>query len=53
MCPKQVVYVGEADIIGLESYLIISLRINGVGCMGVSGQYQLYLFSELVKTLNQ
>jgi len=51
-CPKQVVYAGEADIIGLESYLMMGLRINGVGLMGFSGQLQIYLFSELVKIFN-
>jgi hypothetical protein len=44
-CPKQVVYAGEADIIGLESYLMMGLRINGVGLMGFSGQLQIYLVS--------
>jgi hypothetical protein len=37
-CPKQVVYTDKTDIIGLESYLMIGLRINGVGLMGFSEQ---------------
>jgi hypothetical protein len=37
-CLKQVVYAGEADIIGLETYLMMGLRINGVGLTGFSGQ---------------
>jgi len=37
-CPKQVVYADEADIIGLESYLMMGLRTNGVGLIGFSGQ---------------
>jgi hypothetical protein len=46
-CPKQVVYAGEADIVGLESYLMMGLRINVIGLMGCSGQLQIYLVSWL------
>jgi hypothetical protein len=37
-CPRQVVYEGEADIIGLESYLMMGLGINCAGLMGFSEQ---------------
>jgi hypothetical protein len=27
-CPRQAIYVGEADIIGLEKYLMVSFGIT-------------------------